>query len=126
MCYEKKNEIKPQIQSNKKKKITHKREQKIDFAFKVFDRDNSKHIELDNLVEMLVATHPATRNLQDVELLVKKAKFIMKQCDSDGNGMLDKHEFKEMAQKFPNLVLPKLVKDEPNNNVHQMKSKQNM
>ena len=38
---------------------------------------------------------------------MEKAKFIMTQCDLDGNGVLDRQEFRELAQRFPNLVYPK-------------------
>jgi serine/threonine-protein phosphatase 2B regulatory subunit len=38
--------------------------------------------------------------------LTRKVEWLMKQCDSDGDGQISFDEFVNLAKKFPNIVFP--------------------
>ena len=77
-----------------------------DYAFTIYDRDGSGCIEMGELCEILFATTPIITSNEDVQRVVRKAKFIMRQCGEDGSGQLTRREFRAMAKKYPHLVLP--------------------
>jgi len=77
-------------------------DQRINFAFEIFDVDNSGEIDLNELQKILKATHMAPL----IEHITKKADAIMRQGDSDKSGELSKDEFWKIAQRFPNLIFP--------------------
>ena len=93
------------VTSSKSKK------EKLEWTFKIFDKDNSGSICIDELTHMLVATYGMNdlvehsldygeKELTEDEETIKKkarqaAEGIMKQYDTDGSGEIDKEEFIE-------------------------------
>ena len=75
---------------------------KCRFAFMLYDEDKNGFLTMEELVEVLKATHMATKASQ----VMKKAQTIMKQCDRDGDGHIDPEEFEIIAEKFPNILFP--------------------
>ena len=88
--------------------IVEDNDDRVDFLYDIYDKDGSNAVEMKELLEMLFATNPMPPTEDGIEKIVKKAKFIMQQCDADCNGILDREEFHDLARKFPNLVFPKL------------------
>lgn len=66
-----------------------KRIDKCRFAFMLYDEDKNGFLTMEELVQVLKATHMATKAQQ----VMKKAQTIMKQCDRDGDGHIDPEEF---------------------------------
>ena len=62
---------------------------KCRFAFMLYDEDKNGFLTMEELVQVLKATHMATKAQQ----VMKKAQTIMKQCDRDGDGHIDPEEF---------------------------------
>jgi len=83
------------------------KEARIEFAFKIYDADNSGSLSEGELVEILKANHLA----KDDKQVMKKAKTIMKQADRDGDGSLNLEEFIVISKKFPNILFPALGKN---------------
>ena len=77
------------------------REDKVKFAFQVFDLDGSGTIEADELKKIVKAT-----NMASAKQLDRKTEWLMKQCDTDGDGNISYEEFVNLAKKFPNIVFP--------------------
>lgn len=75
---------------------------KCRFAFMLYDEDKNGFLTMEELVQVLKATHMATKAQQ----VMKKAQTIMKQCDRDGDGHIDPEEFEIIAEKFPNILFP--------------------
>ena len=75
---------------------------KCRFAFMLYDEDKNGFLTMEELVDVLKATHMATKASQ----VMKKAQTIMKQCDRDGDGHIDPEEFEIIAEKFPNILFP--------------------
>ena len=80
---------------------TEARENKVKFAFKVFDLDGSGSIDADELRKIVKAT-----NMASEKQLTRKVEWLMKQCDTDGDGMISYDEFVNLSKKFPNIVFP--------------------
>jgi serine/threonine-protein phosphatase 2B regulatory subunit len=77
------------------------REDKVKFAFQVFDLDGSGTIDADELKKIVKAT-----NMASTKQLDRKTEWLMKQCDTDGDGNISYEEFVNLAKKFPNIVFP--------------------
>ena len=77
------------------------REDKVKFAFQVFDLDGSGTIDADELKKIVKAT-----NMASAKQLDRKTEWLMKQCDTDGDGNISYEEFVNLAKKFPNIVFP--------------------
>jgi hypothetical protein len=75
--------------------------ERVDFIFRIFDDDNSGYLEQQELIEILMANHMASK-----PEVLKKAKTIMKYADKDGNKKVDVEEFRFVAQMFPSLLFP--------------------
>jgi serine/threonine-protein phosphatase 2B regulatory subunit len=80
---------------------TEARENKVKFAFQVFDLDGSGSIDADELRKIVKAT-----NMASEKQLTRKVEWLMKQCDTDGDGMISYDEFVNLSKKFPNIVFP--------------------
>lgn len=78
------------------------KEEKLQFAFAVFDADNSGSISKEELTKILVANHLASSQ----EEVRRKADTIMMQADKDGNGVITFDEFVAVSKKFPNILYP--------------------
>jgi len=77
------------------------REDKVTFAFQVFDLDCSGAINASGLKKIVKAT-----NMASAKQLDRKMHWLMKQCDADGVGNISYEEFVNLAKKFPNIVFP--------------------
>ena len=77
------------------------KEDKLKFAFSVFDEDGNGVITKPELIKMLKANHMAS---QDAEV-ARKADTIMAQADRDGDGVLTFDEFVIVSKKFPNILV---------------------
>lgn len=77
------------------------KEDKLKFAFSVFDEDGNGVITKAELIKMLKANHMAS---QDAEV-ARKADTIMAQADRDGDGVLTFDEFVIVSKKFPNILV---------------------
>ncbi|EEH60778.1 uncharacterized protein MICPUCDRAFT_11510, partial [Micromonas pusilla CCMP1545] len=67
---------------------------KVKFAFQVFDLDGSGSIDADELRKIVKAT-----NMASEKQLTRKVEWLMKQCDSDGDGQISFDEFVNLAKK---------------------------
>ena len=59
------------------------REDKVRFAFEIFDLDNSGFIEVHELRKIVRAT-----NLASEKQLDRKVRWLLSQCDIDGDGQI--------------------------------------
>ena len=80
------------------------RAHKVTFTFKLYDEDNNGFLVEEELVKILRATHMATDDKQ----VLKKAKTILRQVDKDGDGKVSREEFAVVAEKFPNILFPRM------------------
>merc|ERR1719164_288718 len=78
------------------------KEEKLKFAFMVFDEDGNGVITKQELIKILKANHMAS---QDKEVM-RKAETIMAQADKDGDGVISFDEFVIVSKKFPNILFP--------------------
>ncbi len=78
------------------------KEKRVRFCFLLYDEDNNGFITENELVSVLMANHMAA----DPQQVVRKAKTIMRQADSNGDGKISPEEFVVIAQKFPNILFP--------------------
>lgn len=78
------------------------KEDKLKFAFMVFDEDQNGVITKQELVKILKANHMATTEKE----VLRKAETIMKQADKDGDGVIAFEEFVTISKKFPNILFP--------------------
>merc|ERR1712166_1526969 len=78
------------------------KEEKLKFAFMVFDEDQNGVITKQELVKILKANHMATTEKE----VLRKAETIMKQADKDGGGVIAFEEFVTISKKFPNILFP--------------------
>ncbi|KAF0697165.1 Aste57867_12159 [Aphanomyces stellatus] len=74
---------------------------KAQFVFEIYDDDHNGYITEDELINILKATHMTT-----AANVMKKAKTILKQADSDGDNKIDLAEFHVISKKFPNIIFP--------------------
>jgi serine/threonine-protein phosphatase 2B regulatory subunit len=78
------------------------KEEKLKFAFSVFDEDGNGAITKDELMKILKSNHMAS-NVDEVR---RKAEVIMKQADQDGNGVITFDEFVLVSKRFPSILHP--------------------
>lgn len=78
------------------------KEEKLKFAFMVFDEDGNGVITKQELVKILKANHMASSDQE----VMRKADTIMAQADKDGDGVVDFDEFVVISKKFPNILFP--------------------
>lgn len=77
------------------------RENKISFAFSVYDLDGSGYIDASEMRKIIRAT-----NLSTDKQVERKVEWLMRQCDTDGDGNISFEEFTQLSKKFPNIVFP--------------------
>lgn len=77
------------------------RDNKIKFAFSVYDLDGSGFIDSSEMGKIIRATNMSTD--KQVE---RKVEWLMRQCDTDGDGNISFDEFTQLSKKFPNIVFP--------------------
>jgi EF-hand domain pair len=77
------------------------REDKVRFAFELFDLDGSGYIEEEELRRIVRAT-----NLSSEKQLDRKVRWLMSQCDDDTDGKISLEEFQGLARRFPNAIFP--------------------
>jgi len=77
------------------------RDNKIKFAFSVYDLDGSGFIDSSEMQKIIRATNMSTD--KQVE---RKVEWLMRQCDTDGDGNISFDEFTQLSKKFPNIVFP--------------------
>ncbi|TMW57137.1 hypothetical protein Poli38472_003062 [Pythium oligandrum] len=78
------------------------KEEKLKFAFMVFDEDGNGVITRQELMKILKANHMATSEAE----VARKADTIMSQGDKDGDGVISFDEFSVVSKKFPNILFP--------------------
>ena len=78
------------------------KDDKLKFAFMVFDEDGNGMITKEELTKILKANHMAS---DDAEV-ARKADTILTQADKDGDGVVTFDEFVVVSKKFPNILFP--------------------
>jgi serine/threonine-protein phosphatase 2B regulatory subunit len=78
------------------------KDDKLKFAFMVFDEDGNGVITKQELLKILKANHMATNESE----VARKAETIMSQADKDGDGVVSFDEFVVVSKKFPNILFP--------------------
>jgi len=78
------------------------KEEKLKFAFMVFDEDGNGVITKQELLKILKANHMASSDKE----VIRKAETIMMQADKDGDGVINFDEFVVVSKKFPNILFP--------------------
>jgi len=78
------------------------KDDRIKFAFQLFDEDKSGNISKAELLKILKANYLASSEQQ----VAKKADAIMRQADKDGDGQISYEEFVSVCKRFPNLLFP--------------------
>jgi Ca2+-binding EF-hand superfamily protein len=68
----------------------------------LYDEDLNGFITVSELTKIVMANHLAA----DTAAVERKVATIMRQCDDDRSGHLNREEFKVCAEKFPNLLFP--------------------
>ncbi|XP_050155046.1 calcineurin B-like protein 4 isoform X2 [Malus sylvestris] len=79
-------------------------EDKISFAFRLYDLRQTGYIEREELKEMVVALlHESDLVLSDdvIEMIVDKT---YSDADKKGDGQIDEEEWKEFVSKHPNMI----------------------
>jgi serine/threonine-protein phosphatase 2B regulatory subunit len=80
-----------------------KTEDKIKFAFQIFDVDNSNHLSRDELQNILKANYMAPSVDENIK---RKANAVFNSADIDNSGDISLEEFVVVANKFPSLLFP--------------------
>ncbi|KAF1784286.1 EF-Hand 1, calcium-binding site [Phytophthora cactorum] len=97
------------------------KEEKLKFAFLVFDEDGNGVITRQELMKILKANHMASNESE----VSRKADTIMSQGDKDGDGVISFDEFSVVSKKFPNILFPAYTlgtaKDYKDSHVNRMK-----
>ena len=78
------------------------KDDKLKFAFMIFDEDGNGVITKDELTSILKANHMASQESE----VARKADTIMAQADKDGDGVVTFDEFVSVSKKFPNILFP--------------------
>jgi serine/threonine-protein phosphatase 2B regulatory subunit len=78
------------------------KEDKLKFAFMVFDDDGNGVITKAELMKILKSNHMASHDAE----VARKADTIMAQADKDGDGVITFDEFVIVSKKFPNILFP--------------------
>lgn len=78
------------------------KDDKLKFAFLLFDENNDGVISKQELVKILKANHMAKTDSE----VQRKAETIMAQADKNGDGVMSYDEFVAVSRKFPNILFP--------------------
>ncbi|RLO12141.1 hypothetical protein DYB28_011694 [Aphanomyces astaci] len=78
------------------------KDEKLKFAFMVFDDDGNGVLSKMELMKILKANHMASNESE----VARKADTIMSQGDKDGDGVITFDEFAVVSKKFPNILFP--------------------
>ncbi|KAJ8603720.1 hypothetical protein CTAYLR_000215 [Chrysophaeum taylorii] len=78
------------------------KDDKLKFAFMIFDEDGNGVITKGELTRILRANHMASSDAE----VARKADTIMQQADKDGDGVVTFDEFVIVSKKFPNILFP--------------------
>ena len=78
------------------------KDDKLKFAFMVFDEDGNGMITKEELTKILKANHMASSDAE----VARKAETILAQADKDGDGVVNFDEFVIVSKKFPNILFP--------------------
>lgn len=78
------------------------KDEKLKFAFAVFDEDGNGVITKQELIKILKSNHMASNDAE----VSRKAETIMMQADKDGDGVITFDEFVIVSKKFPNILFP--------------------
>merc|ERR1712023_535208 len=78
------------------------KDDKLRFAFMIFDEDGNGVITKGELTRILKANHMASVDSE----VARKADTIMAQADKDGDGLVTFDEFVSVSKKFPNILFP--------------------
>uniref|UniRef100_A0A6S8C5R6 Uncharacterized protein n=2 Tax=Aureoumbra lagunensis TaxID=44058 RepID=A0A6S8C5R6_9STRA len=82
------------------------KDDKLKFAFMIFDEDGNGVITKGELTRILRANHMASSDAE----VARKAETIMQQADKDGDGVVTFDEFVIVSKKFPNILFPAMSK----------------
>ncbi|GMH64601.1 hypothetical protein TrRE_jg3466 [Triparma retinervis] len=78
------------------------KDDKLKFAFMIFDEEGNGVITKGELTKILKANHMASTEAE----VARKADTIMAQADKDGDGVVTFEEFVIVSKKFPNILFP--------------------
>ncbi|GMI09894.1 hypothetical protein TrVE_jg13454 [Triparma verrucosa] len=78
------------------------KDDKLKFAFMIFDEEGNGVITKGELTKILKANHMASSEAE----VARKADTIMAQADKDGDGVVTFEEFVIVSKKFPNILFP--------------------
>jgi serine/threonine-protein phosphatase 2B regulatory subunit len=78
------------------------KDDKLKFAFLLFDEKNDGVITKADLIKILKANHMAKTDAE----VHRKADTIMSQADKNGDGVISFDEFATVSRKFPNILFP--------------------
>ncbi|CAM9831830.1 unnamed protein product [Ectocarpus fasciculatus] len=78
------------------------KDDKLKFAFMIFDEDGNGVITKQELARILKANHMAQSEAE----VARKTDTIMAQADKDGDGVVTFDEFVIVCKKFPNILFP--------------------
>ena len=78
------------------------KDDKLKFAFMIFDEEGNGVITKGELTKILKANHMASSESE----VTRKADTIMAQADKDGDGVVTFDEFVIVSKKFPNILFP--------------------
>jgi len=78
------------------------KDDKLKFAFMIFDEDGNGMITKEELTRILKANHMASHDAE----VARKAETILTQADKDGDGVVSFDEFVIVSKKFPNILFP--------------------
>eukprot|EP00941_MAST-03F_sp_MAST-3F-sp1_P003129 g3129.t1 len=81
------------------------KEERLKFAFLVFDEDGNGVITKQELIKILKANHMKSFDRE----VMRKADTIMAQADKDGDGVVDFDEFVSISKRFPNILVPSFI-----------------
>jgi len=78
------------------------KEDKLKFAFMLFDEEANGAITKEELIKVLKANHMAKVDAE----VHRKAETIMAQADKHGDGVITFDDFVAVSKKFPNILFP--------------------
>ncbi|XP_059089823.1 guanylyl cyclase-activating protein 2-like isoform X2 [Tigriopus californicus] len=85
-------------------------EDKLQWIFKMYDKDCSGNIETEELVHMFQTLFDMSDVKIDATQMTMLTNDVMQTLDEDGNGLIDMHEFVSGSMKTPfiyNILCPK-------------------
>lgn len=78
------------------------RDERIKFAYSVFDENADGVLTKEELVRVLKANHLASSEKE----VMRKADTILAQADGGQDGIVSRSEFEKVAARFPNICFP--------------------